>query len=74
MKNVCKLCGSILRRKCGRRVDPTVKANEAGQHDDEYQVFLKAVEEYKLRSHRRFLLHSDYLVIVKELGYERKPI
>lgn len=73
-RNVCKYCGSIIPRKSGRRVPIAVKDIEAGQYNEEYQAFLAAVEEYKRCSHKRFLRHTEYLYIVKEMGYERKRI
>lgn len=40
-------------------------------YDDDETEFLKAVDEFKARTGRRFPLHTDILAIVKSLGYTR---
>lgn len=41
-------------------------------YDDDETEFLKAIDEFKARTGRRFPLHTDMLAIFKSLGYVRQ--
>jgi hypothetical protein len=51
-----------------RKYNPTT--SHSGYTSEECQ-FIKAVEDYKKKTHKKFLNHTDYLAIAKCVGYSK---
>lgn len=54
---------------CGTEI-----ANNGSDYSPEELDFLKAVDRYKRAMSIKFLTVCEYLLILKELGYERKEV
>ena len=51
-----------------KKIDPTTSQKE---YTNEQVVFMKAVELYQKKTNRKFLTTTEYLDIVKSLGYKK---
>jgi hypothetical protein len=61
-----------MRRGCQRHDRPLHRGYPAGSerlYDDEESRFLRAVQAWQTRTGRKFPCHTDYLTIVKSLGF-----
>jgi len=45
--------------------------NVGGTYTPDEEEFIKAVEEWRKRNHRRFLNSTDYLAVARSLGYAK---
>lgn len=58
-------------KKVGGRDSSTNLVNIGSDYSDEEEEFLRAVDRWKTRKGKKFLLATDYLKILKDLGWRR---
>lgn len=62
------------KRGAGIRRPEDIRMAHEGEMTDEQFIFLKAVEKYQKTHNIRFLRHTDYLMIMRALGYRKVVI
>ena len=65
MKMKCKYS-----KKAGRKPDDLGPAFR-GEHTDEQVAFIKAMQEFKKKNRGRFPAVTDYLHVLKKMGYRK---
>ncbi len=59
-------------RKDRTRDSTTNSINVGSDYDDEEKEFLRTVDAFRTKKGKKFLLATDYLKVLKSLGWERK--
>lgn len=66
-----RLLGVAKRGRNGKKTAMHHPANYDKEYDNDEIEFLKAMEDFKLRSGKKFPMWSEVLAVLKSIGYKK---